>query len=73
MSRCPGLYRRTQRVQLIHVPVVGVHIILNDLHGLEVFETGSFLYLVLPFIGVVLKVSHVGDVAHIPHLVSEMP
>ena len=45
---------------------------LHDLHRLQLLQAGLLRNLVLPLVGVVLQVSHVGDVAHVAHLVAEV-
>ena len=52
--------------------MVAVHIVLGHLHWLELFETGLLGDLVLALVGVVFQMAHVGDVAHIAHLVADM-
>ena len=43
---------------------------LHHFHRLELLETRFLGDFILAVIGVVLKVSHIGDVAHIAHLVA---
>ena len=45
---------------------------LHDLHGLQLFQPGLAGYLVLPLVGIVLQMAHIGDVAHVAHLVAEV-
>ena len=72
MSRGPRFYRWRQYVELIHVPVVGVHVFLYNFHGFEVLKARLLLYLVLPLVGIVLEVAHIGYVAHVAHIVAQM-
>ena len=71
MARGVGLDRGGQHVEGFHVAVVAVEVVLHDFHRLELFEPGFLRDLVLAFVGVVLEMSDVGDVAHVAHLVSE--
>ncbi len=52
--------------------MVAVGVVLCHLHGLKVLETGLLRDFVLAFVSIVLKVTHVGDVANIAHFVAEM-
>ena len=45
---------------------------LHDLHRFELLQPGLAGYLVLSLVGIMLQMPHVGDVAHIAHLVAEM-
>ena len=46
---------------------------LHHLHRLQLLEAGLLCNLVLSLVGIVLQMSHVGDVAHVTHLVAQMP
>ena len=50
--------------------VVGVA--LDHLHGFEVLETGLLADFVLAVIGIAGEVAYIGDVPHVPDLVSEV-
>ena len=67
-----GLDGGRRHVQQAHGLVVAQGVGLHDLHGFELFEPGLAGDLVLPFVGVVLQMAHVGDVAHVAHLVAEV-
>ena len=67
-----GLDGRRSDVQLTHSLVIAQGICLHDLHRLELLEAGLLCYLVLSLVGIMLQMPHVGDVAHVTHLVSEM-
>ena len=43
---------------------------MRHLHRLQLFEPGLLGDLVLALVGVVLQMAHVGDVAHVAHLVA---
>ena len=72
MSRCVGLDRRRQHIEHVHGLVIAVGIVLRDLHGLELLQARLLLDLVVTFVGVVLKMTHISDVAHVANLVSQM-
>ena len=59
-------------VKRVHGFVVAVHIVLRHLHGFELLQTGLLGDLVLAFVSIVLQMAHVGDVAHITHLVADV-
>ena len=61
-----------QHVEFGHGSIKAVGVVLCHLHGFELFEACFLGYLVLALIGIVLKVSHIGDVAHIAHLVAKV-
>ena len=70
MSRCVWLDRRRQHVEHVHGLVIAVGIVLCDLHGLELLQACFLLDLVVAFVGVVLKMAHIGDVAHVANLIA---
>ena len=72
MSRGVRFDRRGQDVERRHVAMVAVGVILDDLHRLQLLQPGFLSYLVLAFVGVVLEVTHIGDVTHVAHLVAEV-
>ena len=67
-----GLDGGVLHVEGVHCLVVAVHIVLGHLHRLELLEAGLLGNLVLALVGVVFQMAHVGDVAHIAHLVADM-
>ena len=72
MARSMRLNRRRQHVQRRHITMVAVCIILHHLHRLELLETGFLSNLIFAFIRIVLKVTHIGDVAHVPHFITQL-
>ena len=52
--------------------MVSVGVELHDLHRLELLEACFLRYLIFAFIGIVLEVPHIGDVAHVAHFVAEV-
>ena len=61
-----------QHVQLVHGLVVAVGVVLRHLHGLQLLQAGLLGNLVLAFVSIVFQVTHIGDVAHIAHLIAQM-
>ena len=61
-----------RHVQQAHRLVVAQGIGLHDLHRLQLLQPGLLRDLVLPFVGIVLQVSHVRDVADIAHPVAQV-
>ena len=72
MARGVRLNAGRQHVEGGHGVMVAVGVILRNLHRLELFQAGLLHYLVLALVGVVLKVAHVGDVAHVPYLIPKV-
>ena len=72
VPRCVRLDARRQHVQSLHRLVVTQRIVLDNLHRLEFFEACFFGYFVFALVGIVLQMSHIGDVAHIAYFVAEM-
>lgn len=72
MAAGEGLDAGRQNIQGVHGLVEAVGIELRHLHGLQLFEAGFLGNLVLALIGVVLQMTHVGDIAHIAHLVTDV-
>ena len=52
--------------------MVAVGVVLRYLHRLELLQPCLLLYLVVALVGIVLKMSHVGDVSDISHLVAQV-
>ena len=72
MSRCTRLDGWRCNIEHPHGLMVAEGIGLYNFHWLKLFQPGLLFYLVIALIGVVLQVSHVGDVAHIAHLVADV-
>ena len=73
VSRSSRLYGWRRHVQQAHRLVVAERVGLHNLHRLKLFQPCLLGDLVLSLVGVVLKVSHVGDVPHVADLVAKMP
>ena len=54
-----------------HGIVVTLRIVVSYFHGFQLFEPRLLRYLVFPLVGIVLQMAHIGDVAHVAHLVTE--
>ena len=67
-----GLDAGRQHVERLHSGMVAVSVVLCHLHGLELLEACLLGDLVLALVGIMLKMAHVGDVAHIAHLVAQL-
>ena len=65
-----GFYRRAQHTHGVHGLMVAAGVVLCYLHWLELFYPCLLGNLVLALVGIVLKVSHIGDVTHVPYLIS---
>ena len=52
--------------------MVAVHVVLRDFHGLKLLQTGFLGDFVLALVGIVFQMAHIGDVAHVAHLVADM-
>ena len=61
-----------KHVERIHGLVVAVEIILHHLHRFFLLQTCLLGNLVLALIGIVLKVTHIGDVAAVAHLIADV-
>ena len=72
MARSMGLNRRWQHIQCLHGLMVAVGVVLGNLHRLQLFQSGFLLNLVVTLVGIMLQMAHVGDVAHVAHLVAEV-
>ena len=71
MPRSPRLDRGAEHAQRIHRPMVTLRVVVRHLHRFELFEPRLLRDLVLAVVGVVFQMPHVGDVAHVAHLVAE--
>ena len=71
MSARMRLNRRRQDIKGCHIAVVTVGIELNNLHRLQLLQTRFLSYLILAFIGVMLQVTHIGDITNITHFVAQ--
>ncbi len=72
MARGMRLYRGRQHAEGFHRLVIAQQIVLHHLHRLKLLQTRLLGDLVLAFVGIVFKMPHVGDIAHIAHLVAQM-
>ena len=52
--------------------MIAVGVVLRNLHGLQLLQPGLLGNLVFALVGILLEVAHIGDVAHIADLVSEV-
>ena len=52
--------------------MVAVGVVLGNLHGLQLLQACLLGNLVLALVGIVLQMAHIGNVAHIAHLISQM-
>ena len=66
------LYGRVEHVEQVHGPVVGVGIVLHHFHGFQLFQPGFLGDLVFAFVGIVLQVPDIRDVAYIAYFVFEV-
>ena len=60
-----------EHIERFHSLVIAIEIELHHFHRLELFEASLLCDFVFALIGIVLQVAHVGDIAHIAHLVTE--
>ena len=72
MPRSMRLDTGRQHIERLHRFVVAVEIKLYHLHRFELFETGFFRDLILSLIGIVFEMSHIGDIAHIAYLITDV-
>ena len=72
MSSGMRLDTRREHIERIHGMMIAVGVILCYLHRLKLFEACLLLNLVVTLVGIMLKVTHISDVTHIAHLISEM-
>ena len=72
VSRGVRLDAGRQHVEFLHRVVETIGIVLRHLHRFELFEACLFGNLVFAFVGIMLEVSHVGNVAHVAHLIAQM-
>ena len=70
MTRSVGLNRGRKNIQLVHCTVVTLGVVVCNLHRLQLLQTSLLCDFILAFVGIVLQMSHVSDVAHVAHLIS---
>ena len=61
-----------QHVESLHGGMVAVGVVLCHFHRLELLKACLLGNLVLAGVGVVLQVTHIGDVAHVAHLIAQV-
>ena len=61
-----------QHVEALHSGMVAVGIVLCHLHGFQLLQTSLLGNFVLAFVGIVFQMTHIGNVAHIAHLVAKV-
>ena len=72
MAGSTRLYGRRLHVEKAHGLMVAFRIILHHLHGFQLLQAGLLGNLVLPFVGIMLQMAHVRDVADIAHLIAQI-
>ena len=70
MTRCVRLNGWGLHTQLLHSLVVTLGVVVRHLHRLQLLQTSLLCNLILALVGIVLQVTHVGDVTNIAHLVT---
>ena len=50
--------------------MVAERIILSNLHRLQLFQPSLLGNLILTLVGIMLQMTHVGDITHIPYLIT---
>ena len=70
MTRRMGFDRGAQYTQRIHRLMVAVGVILGNLHRLQLFQTGLLGNLVLALVGIMLQMTHIGNVTHVPYFIT---
>ena len=63
---------RGKNTEGLHGLVVPAEVVLHHLHRFELLEARLLGDLVFALVGIVLEVSHVGDIADVAHLVAQM-
>ena len=64
--------RRRQHIEGIHGCMIAVGVVLCYLHRLQLFESCFLFYFVIALICIVFQMAHIGDIAHIAHLIPKM-
>ena len=72
VPRCLWLNAGRKHVEQLHGSMIGVGIMLCNLHGLKLFESRFLGNLVVAIVCIVFKMSHIGDVSHVAHLVTQV-
>ncbi len=63
---------RRQHVECLHRRVVAVGIVLRHLHRLQLLQPCLLRDLVVALVGIVFQMAHVGDIAHVAHLITQV-
>ena len=61
-----------KHVEQLHGSMIGVGIMLCNLHGLKLFESRFLGNLIVAIVCIVFKMPHIGDVSHVAHLVTQV-
>ena len=72
MAAGAGLDGGRLHVEQAHGLMVALRVVLHHLHGLQLLQAGLLGNLVLAFVGIVLQMAHIRDVADIAHLVAQI-
>src|SRR5690606_7464473 len=73
MSGCTWFDTGLEVIQQAHDIVETVGVFLHDLHRLQLFQPGLLTDLVLCIaVEVTFEVAYISDIAHIPHLISQV-
>ena len=71
MTRSLWLDRGRLNAQLTHCIAVALRIVVCNLHRLELLEASLLCNLILAFVGILLQVAYIGNVAYVAHLVAQ--
>ena len=72
MSRSMRFDAGRQHIQFLHSLVEAVRIVLSHFHRFQLFQTRFFGNFVFAFVCIMFQVAHIGNVAHVAHLVAQM-
>ena len=71
VARGVRLDRGRENIHLCHRTAVTLGVVVGHLHRLQLLKAGLLGDFILAFVGIVLEVAYVGDVAHVAHLVAQ--
>ena len=72
VSRSMRFNRRRKHIELCHCRVETIGVELRHFHGFELIQSSFFRNFVLPLVGIVFQMPHIGDVAHIAYGISQV-
>ena len=72
MTGCTGLNARFPGIQKLHIPVIGIGVLLGNLHRLQLFEFCFLLDFILSLIRITLQVTDIRNIPNVANAIAQV-